>query len=129
MEDTRPSPYGKTSPGPLLQAAGMTFELCLKPSQAARFQCLLRENGRPPAWYPALALVSRGGCLIPAISEAPSQGEEYSLWRTIADSAPRKYYLTPRLCGKYLALAKKAGCRFPEKVEAVLVKQGGRLPK
>jgi hypothetical protein len=51
------------------------------------------------------------------------------LWRIIAVNAQRKYFLTPRLCTKYLALAHKAGARFPEKVEAVLLKQGGRMPK
>ena len=65
----------------------------------------------------------------PNISEAPNQGEGCLLWRIIEDSAPEKYYLTPYLCTKYLRMAKKAGCRFPEPVEAVLLKQGGRMQK
>lgn len=51
------------------------------------------------------------------------------MWRIIEEPAPEKYYLTPYLCTKYLRMAAEAGCRFPEPVEAVLLKQGGRLPR
>lgn len=129
MTDTPPLPYGKTCRAPFHPTAGVILGPSLKPSQTARFLCLTAENGRPPVWSPALAPVSLGGSWIPNISEAPNQGEGCSLWRIIEDNAPEKYYLTPYLCTKYLRMAKKAGCRFPEPVEAVLLKQGGRMQK
>ena len=101
---------------------------CLKPSQAAKFQCLITtESGRPLEWRQALAPVSLGGAWIPAISDAPNHGEGCSLWRTIQASAPRKYYLTPHLCTKFLELAAKSGTRFPLPVETVLIMQGGDM--
>jgi len=111
------------------QTAGVILGPSLKPSQTARFLCLTAENGRPPEWSPAFAPVSLGGSWIPNISEAPNQGEGYSLWQIIEDSAPEKYYLTPYLCTKYLRMAKEAGCHFPAPVEVVLLKQGGRMPR
>ena len=135
MTDTLHLPSGKMSPVPIHQAGGMTLERCSKPSQAAKFLYLIRENGRPPEWFPAIAVTSPGGLWIPNISEAPNQGEGCSLWRIIEERAPRKYYLTPHLCTKFLRLARKAGaraeaaCRYPEPVEKVLLKQGGRMQK
>lgn len=129
MEHTPPLQFGKTSMAHIPVTGVLILGPSLKPSQTAKFQCLTTVNGRPLGWRQALAPVSLGGAWIPAISEAPNRGEGCSLWRIIAERAQRKYYLTPRLCTKYLALARKAGTRFPEKVEAVLLKQGGRMPR
>ncbi len=129
MEQNLPSPFGKMSLARYRRGIAATSETYSKHSQAGRFLCLTVESGRLPAWCGLEALKSLGGSWIPAISEAPNRGEGCSLWRIIAERAQRKYYLTPRLCTKYLALARKAGTRFPEKVEAVLLKQGGRMPR
>ncbi len=129
MEQNPPLPFGKMSLARYRRGIVTTSEMCSKPSRAGRFLCLTAENGRPPAWCGPEALKSLGGSWIPAISEAPNRGEGCSLWRIIAANAQRKYYLTPRLCTKYLALVRRAGTRFPEKVEAVLLKQGGRMPR
>lgn len=129
MADTPPLQFGRTCKARFHPTEGVILGPSLKPSQTARFLCLLAENGRPPEWFPAYAPISLGGSWIPNISEAPNQGEGCSLWQIIEDSAPEKYYLTPYLCTKYLRMAKEAGCRFPATVEAVLLKQGGRMRK
>lgn len=128
MDNIPSSPSGKMSPGHTVRQWERILGPCLKPTQAAKFQCLLMGSGQTPEWYRTDAPASLGGSWIPSISDAPNQGEGCSLWRIIEPNAPRKSFLTPFLCTKYLAMAKKAGCRFPEPVEAVLRKQGGIMP-
>jgi hypothetical protein len=115
------------SPAPIPVTGALILGPSLKPSQTAKFQCLTTANGRPLGWRQALAPVSLGGAWIPSISEAPNHAEGCSLWRIIEASAPRKYYLTPYLCTKYLKMAEKAGTRFPLPVETMLIMQGGDM--
>ncbi len=127
MEHTPPSQFGKTSMAHIPVTGVLILGPSLKPSQTAKFQCLTTANGRPLGWRQALAPVSLGGAWIPAISEAPNRGEGCSLWRIIEASVPRRFYLTPHLCTKFLRLAEKAGCHFPLPVETVLIMQGGDM--
>ena len=123
--------FGKTSWERFLQMTGWILEPCLNPSQPAKFQCLLLEDGQMPEWCEGIDLTSHGGLWTPSIGEArrlPSDGEGSLSWRILEGNAPPKYFLSPAICSRILRLAQKVGCPPPPEIEYLLRKQGGRYP-
>lgn len=129
MDGIQLSLYGKTWQERFHQITGWILLPYSRPLPAAKFQCLILENGQAPEWYAGRVLKSLGGCWTASISESPNGGEEFFLWRILQENAPRKYYLTPHILTKLLNMAMKADCRFPRRIEVMLVKQGGILPR
>ena len=68
---------------------------------------------------------------MPAIGQAPDDwrgGSEFSSWPILEGGVLTKYCLSPAQCSHFLALAQRAGCPPPKEIEALLLKQGGRVP-
>lgn len=122
---------GKTSRERFLQMTGWILQPCSTHSQVSRFQCLIADCGRTPEWCEGDGLIPLGGSWTPSIGENPpfrSVGGGCSSWRILQADAPRKYYLSPAVCSRFLRLAAKAGCPPPPEIGYLLLKQGGRYP-
>jgi len=122
--------FGKTSWELFHHLTGWILWPCSAPSQMPRFQCLLLEDGREPEWCEGDRLTCAGGSWTPSIGQAPGwhDGKESLLWRILGADVPTKYYLSPGQCSHFLRLAQRAGCPPPERIEALLLKQGGEYP-
>lgn len=122
--------FGKTSWELFHHLTGWILEPSSALSQTPLFQCLLLEDGREPEWCEGDRLISAGGSWTPSIGQAPGwhDGKESLLWRILEADVPTKYYLSPVQCTQFLRLAQRAGCPPPERIEALLLKQGGKYP-
>lgn len=124
--------FGKTLQELLHQETGWISEPCWNPSSGApEFQYLALESGRMPEWWEGMAPISAGGLWTPNIGEAPDgwrDGGESSLWQILEANVPERYYLNPVNCTHILTLAARAGCRPPEAIEYLLLRQGGKYP-
>ena len=122
--------FGKTSWERFLQMTGWTLEPCYPRSTPLMFQCLLLEDGQEPEWCEGERLTSHGGSWTPNIGQAPDwhDGSVSSSWQILEADAPTKYYLSPAQCTHFLKLAEIAGCPPPKEIEALFLKQGGRVP-
>jgi len=123
--------FGKTSQELLLQETGWISEPCWKRWERRSFQCLVREPGHTLEWWEGMAPICVGGSWTPNISEAPGgwpEGAGSSSWQILEENVPGRYYLNPVNCTHILNLAARAGCRPPEPIEYLLLRQGGRYP-
>lgn len=120
MGDTQGLHYGRTSPAHCILPEGMTLRLCLKRSQRAKFQCLVRGNGQTPEWCEAEKLTSLGACTMPNISEQHSGAGVCFLSWILEGNVPGKYFLSPKACGDILKRAALRGRELPPMLEAVL---------
>ena len=89
--------FGKTSWERFHQMTGWILEPSYPLSQTPMFQCLLLEDGQEPEWCEGERLTSLGGSWTPSIGQAPDwhDGSVSSLWQTLEDGAPTKYFLSP----------------------------------
>ena len=121
--------FGKTLQELLLQEAGWISEPFWSPSARPPFQFLYLESGRQPEWWEGMAPISAGGLWTPSIGEAPDgwRGAEGCFsWQILEENVPERYYLNPVNCTHFLQLAERAGCRPPEWIEYLLLRQGGK---
>lgn len=123
--------FGKTLQELLHQETGWISEPYWKHSKAPAFQYLALGNGRMPDWWEGMAPISVGGLWTPSIGEAADGWQEdagSSWWQILEENVPERYYLNPVNCIHILTLAVRAGCRPPEWIEYLLLRQGGRYP-
>lgn len=122
--------FGKTSWERFLQMTGWTLEPCYPLSQTPKFQCLLREDGQMPEWCEGDAPISHGGSWMPNTGQGPGWpgGSASFSWQILEGGVLPKYCLSPGQCTHFLRLAERAGCPPPAEIEALFLKQGGRIP-
>ena len=122
--------FGKTSWERFLQMTGWTLEPSYPLSQTPKFQCLLREDGQTPEWCEGDAPISHGGSWMPNTGQGPDWPDASAsfLWQTLEGGVLPQYCLSPAQCSHFLRLAQRAGCPPPAEIEALFLKQGGRVP-
>ena len=122
--------FGKTSWERFHQATGWILEPSCPRSQTPKFQCLIRDDGQMPEWCEGMALTSPGSFWTPNIGQGPGwpDDNESLSWSILEADVPRRYYLSPAQCSRFLKLAVRAGCPPPAEIEALFLKQGGEYP-
>ena len=109
---------------------GWIFWPCSNPSKTPRFQFLPLVDGQMPEWCEGDVPIWPGGLWTPNTGQAPAwhDGNVSFSWQILEDSVLTKYCLSPAQCSYFLKLAQRAGCPPPPEIEALFLKQGGRVP-
>ena len=123
--------FGRTLPERWYQMTGWIFLPSSGLSgRTPKFQCLPLDDGDTPEWYEGDAPIWPGGPWTPNTGQAPAWhgGSASSSWRILEGGVLEKYCLSPAQCSRFLRLAQRAGCPPPREIEALFLKQGGRVP-
>ena len=126
MENILNLQFGRMYPEHLAPIKGMTFELCWKKSQRAKFQCLNLDDGQQQEWYEGEQPMFHGVSWMPNIGESPNEERECTLWQIIEVNAPQKYYLSPKACQGILRRATNRGKKLPPILEQALRRQSDK---
>ena len=125
MENTHNSQFSRTSPALCHPMDGVTIKLCLRRSQAPKFQCLDLDDGPTPEWREGEALISLGSYTMPSTLGLPSGGGACFLSQILEEKAPEKYCLSPKACAGILRRAERRGKDLPPLLKAALIQQAG----
>jgi len=125
MERTLDTPYGRTSPEPLVATKDRILEPCLKKSQRPRFQCLNLESGQVPEWSEGMGIVLLGESVMRNTGESPSVVRESFLSQILEVNVPEKYFLSAKATIGILRRAAKRGKELPNVLRIALEEQSG----
>ena len=120
-ENAQRSSAGKTSPEsypPKITPSGVSL-----PGWLARLPHSFRaedSGGRTQVWLLDPAEQSRGGPSMPNISVWPNDAAVCSLSQVLEDSAPSRFYLSPKACAGILRRAEARGRELPEPLRLAL---------
>jgi hypothetical protein len=108
--ESQTSPSGKTSQ---------------EPSAATLAETLLLSS---KLWSTSGRVTLRGECWTAASQEWLNDAEECSLSQILEESAPQKYWLSPKACAGILRRAEKRGKELPRPLERALTNVASQEP-
>jgi hypothetical protein len=98
---------------------------CQAPSAATLAETLLLSSKR---WSTSGRVTLRGECWTVASQEWLNDAEECFLSQILEESAPQKYWLSPKACAGILRRAEKRGKELPRPLERALTNVASREP-
>ena len=128
MENTQGSLFGRTYPERSAATTDTTSQPFSRawwadrlglppPTEAGQAQALPLDPRAP--WSGAYSTLN--------ISESPNDAAESSLSTILEETAPAKYFLSPRACAGILARATKRGRTLPAALQVALEKEAAKL--